>query len=99
AFGDGALYVPARFFPPHHAHEYFCGVEIVAGVVDQRSRVGGEDTRNKAGAHLRTTSVAAGRIKREAADRLAIANNIDYYGDHRGRHFGEIKARIGERRL
>ena len=87
------------FLTPHHAAEYFLWIEIATGIVEQRSRFGSQYARNETCAHLRAASVAACGIKGEPADRLATADHVSDHSDHRSCHFGEVEARICERRL
>ena len=98
ADADRALGMPAGFLVLHHDGEAFVRREL-AGVVEQAVGRCFQDARNETRAHLRAAGVAAGGIEGKAADRLAGAHHVGDHGDHRRRHFAEIEARIGERRL
>ena len=67
ADADRALAVAAGFLVLHHHGEDFLRIEIVAGLVEQRLRIGLEDARDEARAHLRAAGVAAGGVEGEAA--------------------------------
>ena len=99
ADADRALAVAAGFLPLHHGGEDFLRREVLAGVVEQRCRIGRQDARDEARAHLRAAGIAAGRIEREARDRLAVADDVGDHRHHRGGHLGEIEARIADVRV
>ena len=94
---DRAFAVTAGLLVAHHDGEDFFRREIIAGLVEERARLGVEDARNKPRAHLRAAGIASGRVESEAADRLTVALDVGHHRDHRGGHFGKIDARIGER--
>ena len=98
ADADRALRVAARLLVLHHGGEAFVRREQ-AGVVEQRLGLGFQDARDEARAHLRAAGIAAGGVEGIAAHRLAGAHNVGDHGDHRRRHFAEVEARIGERRV
>ena len=53
----------------------FFRIEIVAGLVEQRSRIGFQDARNEPRAHLRAAGVASGGVEGETGDRFAVADD------------------------
>src|SRR5580704_7643658 len=67
--GDRALAVAAGFLPLHHAGDHLGGSKIAAVGLEQGFRIGTQDARDEALAHLRPAGIAAGGIKREAGDR------------------------------
>ena len=94
ADADRALAVPAGLLVPHHHGEDFLRIEIVAGLVEQRFRIGLQDARDESRAHLRAAGIAAGGVEGEARDRLAVADDVGDDRDHRCRHLGEIETGI-----
>ena len=75
----------------------FRRIEIVARLVQQRFRLGLQDARNEARAHLRAAGVAAGGIEREAGNRLSVAHHVGDHRDDRGGHLGEIDRGVLQR--
>ena len=67
ADADRALAMAAGFLVLHHHGEDLFRREIIAGVVEQRLRIGLQDARNEPRAHLRAAGVAPGGIEGEAA--------------------------------
>ena len=96
ADADRALGVAADLLALAHDGHDLLGIEIVARRIDQRLRIGAQDAWDEALAHLRAAGVAAGRVEREARDRLAVAHHVGDDPDHRGGHLGEIEARVLE---
>ena len=94
---DRALAVAAGLLALHHAGENFFRVQVLAGRVQQRCRVGAQDTRDEALAHLRAAGVASGGIESKAGHRCAVAHTVGQYGNHRRGHLRKIEARIGKR--
>ena len=99
ADADRALAVAAGFLVAHHRGEDFVRAQDCRRASSSVSGSALQDARDEALAHLRAAGIAAGRIEGEAGDRLAAAHHVGDHRDHRRRHFREIEARIGERRL
>jgi hypothetical protein len=88
--------VAAGFLPLHHRGKNLLGRKIRGRLVEQRIRVGGENARDEARAHLRAAGVAAGGIEREADHRPPVALHVGDHRDDRGGHLGEIEARVAQ---
>src|SRR4051794_4633685 len=95
---DGALAVATRLLVGHHRAPDLVRVEIVAGSVQQRFRIGLQDARGKALADQAALAVAAVGVKAVADDALAVAHDVGDDGNEARRHLGEIDIGVADRR-
>jgi hypothetical protein len=96
---DRAVGIAADLLAVGHRRDDTLQIEIFAACIKQRLRGGAQNAGNEALAHLRPAGIAAGRIEGEAGDRPAVAHHVGDDGDDRGRHFGEVEARIPQIRF
>ena len=96
---DRTLGVAADLLAPDHGRGDAGGIDVAAGLIEERGRVGPEDSRDEALAHLRAAGIAAGGVERKARDRLAAAHHAGNDGDDRRRHLRKVETRIGEVRF
>ena len=73
------------------------GSRLSPRLVEQRLRLGLQDARDEARAHLRAAGIAAGGVERVADDRLAVAHHVGDHRDHRGGHLGEVDRGVLQR--
>src|SRR5581483_11368736 len=95
---DRALAVTARLLVRHHRGPYLVGIEIVAGIVEQRFRLGLHQARREALADQPALPVAAVGIEAVADHALAVALGVGDDGYQAGRHLGEIDIGVAYRR-
>jgi hypothetical protein len=88
----------ARLFVLHQRGPDAVRVEIVAGVVEQRSRIGLAQTRREPLADEAALTVAAVGVEAVADHRAAVAHDIGDDGDQGQGHLGEVDVRVGDRR-
>ena len=86
----------ARLFVGEHAVPDLVRIEIGAGVVDQRGRIGFQDARDEALAHQHALAVAAVRVEAVADDRLAVADDVGDDGHQAQRHLAEIDVGVAD---
>jgi hypothetical protein len=82
--------VTARLLVRHQGRPEFIGVEIVTALVEQRLRVGFQQTRREALADQPALPIAAIRVEAVTHHGLAVAHDIGNDGDKARRHLREI---------
>ncbi len=95
---DRALAMAARLFVRHHRRPDLVGIEIVAGRIEQRFRIGLDQTRRETLADQPALPVAAIRIEAVTDHPLAVAHDIGDDGDEARRHPGEIDIGVADGR-
>lgn len=97
ADGDGPLTVATGLLVDEHRRPDLVGIEVVAGVVDQRGRGGLEQARDEALAHQLALTVTAVRVEAVADHRLAVANDVRDDRDETQGHFAEVDVGVPDR--
>ena len=95
---DRALAVAARLLVLHQRRPDAVRIEIVAGIVQQRLRIGLLEPRREALADQPALPVAAVRVEAVADHRAAVALHVGHDRDERQRHLGEVDVGVGDRR-
>jgi hypothetical protein len=98
-FATASQTAAAGFLPLHHDRENLFRIEVLLRLVEQGPWVGAEDARDEACTHRAAAGVAACRVKGETDDRPPFAHDVGDDRHDRGRHLGEIEARIADVRL
>ncbi len=93
-----ALAVTARLLVRHQRRPDLVRIEIGAGRIEQRFRIGFLQPRRKTLADQSALPVAAIGIEAVADHALAVAHHIGDDGDEAGRHLGEIDIGVADRR-
>ncbi len=89
----------ARFLVAHKRIPNARGLEIVSGIIEQRSRVRSLQTRDKTIAQKSAGRITAIGIKTETNDGLAVANHIGYQCEDADRHLAEIDEGVANPRF
>ena len=87
----------SRLLVAHQRAPDAVGIEIVAGVVEQRRGVCFAQARDEALANEAALAVAAVGVESIADDGPALADDVSYDGDQRQGHLGEVDVGICNR--
>src|SRR6202041_1022539 len=99
AYSDRSFTVAAGLFVAHENVPDAGGIEIVAGIVEQRLSLRGLQARDEAIPQEATRRIAPVGIKTESNDGLAVANDVGDEGQDTDGHLAEINKRVANRRF
>src|SRR6185312_10790836 len=98
ADGHGSVAMAARFFIAHHRGPDLVGVQVVAGLIEQRAGFGFQQAGGEALPDEAALAISPVGIKAVADHRLAATCHIGDDRDKTGGHSAEVDIRVADRR-